>query len=129
MKKTFSVWLKKYRILKKSYTTYAFIAIKIKNIIAQDCFDSLKTNSLYQKNKRLADKYYERTLKDKLLNTMSNKRITNDKYYEVSSKIITTQIYKVKSSAFKAWFELYKEKSSKRMKVRYISLIFRLKSL
>lgn len=56
-------------------------------------------------------------LKEKLLNTMNNKRITSDKFYEASSQIITNKVYKIKSTVLKSWFELYKEISTQRIKV------------
>lgn len=117
MKKNFTLWLKKYRALKKTYTTYAFIAVNIKNVIAKDCFNSLKLYAKYQKNKRLADSVYQKSLVQKLFNTINNFRITSDKDYDISSKIVTKQIYKIKSQALKGWNEVFKKVHSERLKV------------
>lgn len=117
MKKNFTLWLKKYRALKKTYTTYAFIAVNIKNVIAKDCFNSLKLYAKYQKNKRLADSIYQKSLTQKLFNTINNLRITSDKDYDASSKIMTKQIYKIKSQTLKGWNEVFKKVQSERVKV------------
>ena len=82
LKVNFTAWHKEYSTLQKNYTTYAFIAVQLKRKITQNCFASLKVFAQYKKNKRVADLYYDRMIKQKLLNTMYNYRITSDKHYE-----------------------------------------------
>jgi hypothetical protein len=124
VKNNFMLWLKKYKALKRNYTTYAFIAVSIKNVIARDCFNSLKTYAKYQKNTRLADSVYQKSLIQKLFNTMSNTRITSDRDYDASSKIVTKRIYKVKSQVLKGWREVFKRVRSERLKVYFESFNF-----
>lgn len=89
MKIAFVGWLKEYRTLKTNYTTFAFIAIQLKQKVAQSYFDSLKTYYLYKKNKKLAENYNERLLKLKLLNTLSNIVTDNQKFNDNSTATLT----------------------------------------
>jgi hypothetical protein len=116
-KKAFMNWLRKYKIIKKNYTNYAFIAIQIKNAIAKDCFNSLKDFTKYKKNKRIANNYIESKLKTKLINTLYNKCLTSEKHYDISFQLATNKIYKLKSKVLKTWFELYRKTLSERIKV------------
>ena len=113
----FANWSNKSKTLKKNLTTYAFIAIQIKNVIEKDCFNSLKTFAKYQKNKRISDKYYESRLKTKLLNSLYNKSLTSELHYDLSLSILNKQVYKIKSTVLSAWHQIFEKSRSERAMV------------
>lgn len=132
IKKAFMHWLRKYRTIQKHYKTYAFLAIQIKNAVAKDCFTSLKVYSTYKKNKRIAEQYYKRQLKQKLLNTMYNTQAIAERDYNATYQISTKQSYTIKNAVLHGWREMFLRVHSERVKVglsRVIFILCRLKIL